>query len=382
MKSKTPEISIILPCLNEEKSIKKCIEEIKEVIDQNKLDAELIIVDNNSTDNSVKIIKENIEGIDAKLISQEIRGYGATYIKGFDHAKGKYIFIADSDGSYDFKEIPKFINELKLGYDFVIGNRFNDKMGKKAMPALHKYIGNPLLSGILRLFYGAKVKDCHCGMRAIKKEALEKLNLQTTGMEFASEMIVKAGKEKLKIKELPITYSQRIGESKLRSWSDGWRHLRFMLIYSPLWLFFLPGLILTLLGIESLIAFYFNLIPQINPNSYHPMFLSIIGIITGYQLIIFSIFAKTYAINHLQDKPIFNKFYKYLTIERASIMGIGIILTGIIMYTTTFMNWVSGNFNPIIETKKSIIALTIITLGIQSIFSSFMLSILGIKEKR
>ncbi len=338
------EISIILPCQNEEKALGFCLKQIKEVIKENNLNAEIIVSDS-STDKSPEIaIKENVI-----LVKHDKNGYGTAYLEAFKTARGKYIFMADADGTYEFSEIPRYLKFLHDGYDFVIGDRFSGKMEKGAMPFFHK-LGNPLLSGALRLFFGTTIKDSHCGMRAISKKSLQKLNLQTTGMEFASEMVIKALKNNLKIKELPINYLNRMGSSKLKPMADSWKHMRFMLLYSPLFLFFIPGILMIALGflIYFLNALFFSSL-----------------IIAGYQLIIFSVFAKTYSITHLKEESaLMNKIYKYLTIERASILGILIILLGILM----------GN-------KNSIIALTLLSIGIQTIFSSFMLSILSIKEK-
>lgn len=372
------ELSVILPCLNEEKALGICLDKIKDVIAKNKLDAEIIVVDNGSTDNSCKIAM----GKQVKLIHEKERGYGAAYLKGFEAAQGKYLFLADSDGTYDFDEIPKFIGELKKGYDFVIGNRFKGGMEKGAMPWINRYIGNPILSAILRLFFKTKIHDAHCGMRAISKEALEKLGLRTMGMEFASEMIMKAVKNRLKIKELLINYHKRIGDSKLEAIVDGWRHLRFMLLYSPLYLFFYPGLLLFLIG-AGLIFWLYAGSPEILGIrlQYHPMFPSALLTITGYQLIIFGLFAKTYAITHLGDKPILNKLYKYITIENAGIVGIAMGILGLIIYAAILFKWLSSGFGPLQEVKNSVLALTLIAIGIQTIFSAFMLSILGIKEK-
>ena len=380
---KETEISIILPCLNEEKAISMCLDSINKVIIEDKLNAEIIVVDNGSTDNSCKIVREKQAKLkELRLIEEKQRGYGSAYLRGFDQAKGSYIFIADSDGSYDFSEIPNFINELRKGYDFVIGNRFKGKIEKGAMPFSHQHIGNPILSAVLRLFFKANIRDAHCGMRAITKSALEKLNLRTTGMEFASEMIIKAAKNNLKIKELPINYQKRKGSSKLRSFPDGWRHLRFMLLYCPLFLFFIPGLILFLLGLLSLLWMYFGKAEVLGIKLYyHPMFLSALLIIVGYQLIIFALFAKTYATTHLGEKPVFQRLYRHITIEKASIFGIIMTLIGIIIYITIFISWIKSGFSSLQQVKNSILALTLIVVGIQTIFSSFMLSILGIKEK-
>lgn len=377
-KMKAAEISIILPCLNEEKAIGNCLDNIESIIRKNKLNAEVIVVDNGSTDNSQKIAKEK----KVKLVEEKERGYGAAYLRGFEEAKGEYIFMADSDGSYDFSEIPKFIEELEKGYEFVIGDRFKGKIEKGAMSFSHKY-GNFILSGILRLFFKAKVHDVHCGMRAIKKEAIKKLNLKTTGMEFASEMVIKAIKNNLRIKELPINYYKRKGSSKLKSLPDGWRHLRFMLLYSPLFLFFIPGLILFLLGLISMLWLYFGAQIFGLQLYYHPMFLSSLLIIVGYQLIIFAFFAKTYASAHLEEKQnkIIEKLYQKITIEKASAVGLVMTLIGVIIYLTIFASWIKSGFGDLEQVKNSIVALTLIVLGIQTIFSSFMLSILGIKEK-
>jgi glycosyltransferase involved in cell wall biosynthesis len=378
-KMENPEISIILPCLNEEKAIGSCLDAINEAVKREKLNAEIIVVDNGSTDNSCKIAKEK----GARLVKEREKGYGSAYLQGFKEARGSKIFMADSDGSYDFNEIGNFIKELDE-HDFVLGNRFKGEMKKGSMPFSHKYLGNPILSGILRLFFNASIKDAHCGMRAIKKEALDKLNLRTTGMEFASEMVIKAGKNNLKIKEIPINYHKRKGSSKLKSFPDGWRHLRFMLLYSPLFLFLIPGLILFFLGLSSLLWIYLGS-PEILGIrlQYHPMFLSALLIIIGYQLIIFSLFAKTYAITHLKEKKskILNKLYKYITIEKASIAGLAIALTGIIIYLTIFIRWLQSGFGALEEIKNSIIALILIVIGIQTIFSSFMLSMLSIRER-
>jgi len=378
-----PKISIILPCLNEARAIGSCLDSIAEVIKKNKLSAEIIIVDNGSKDNSSAIVKERSLKINkVRLIHEYERGYGAAYLKGFKAAKGKYLFLADSDGSYDFNEIPRFIEALGRGYDFVIGNRFRGRIEKNAMSWSHKYIGNPLLSGILRFFFKAKIHDAHCGMRAITRQALEKLNLRTTGMEFASEMIIKAIKKDLKILEVPIDYYKRKGTSKLKSFADAWRHLRFMLLYSPLFLFFIPGIFLFLIGLISMPFLYMGLEISGITFFYHPMFLSSLSIIMGYQLIIFALFAKTYTITHLgEEDKMMEKIYRQITIEKAGIVGMIIILLGVLIYMALFFGWLKTGFGALQEIRNSIIASTLIITGIQTIFSSFMLSILGIKEK-
>ena len=378
IKNNNPELSIILPCRNEEQAIDFCITQIKQTIKKHKLKAEIIISDS-SCDSSPKIARSH----KVKLVKHDKQGYGIAYLEAFKKAKGKYLFLADCDGTYDFNEIPKFLKAMQKGYDFVIGDRFKGNIEKNAMPWHHKKIGNPILSGTLRLFFKTKVHDIHCGMRAISRQALEKLDLKTTGMEFASEMVVQALKNNLKIKEIPINYHKRKGNSKLRSFTDAWRHMRFMLLYSPLFLFFIPGLILFLIGLGLTAWLYFGS-PQVLGIQlfYHPMFFTALLAIIGYQLIIFSVFAKTYAITHLNEKSnLFDKLYKFITIEKASIIGFIVVLVGIIIYITIFGGWISSGFSSLNQAKNSIIALTLIILGVQTIFSSFMLSILGIKGK-
>lgn len=377
-KKQNIKVSVILPCQNEEKSLGQCISNIKNVFKKHNIQGEIIVSDS-SVDNSPIIAEE----LGAVLIKHDKDGYGMAYLEGFKVARGRYFFLADPDGTYDFKEIPRFLNYLDKGYDFVIGNRFAGEIEPGAMPWQHRYFGNPFLSFILSVFFRKKISDVHCGMRALTRNALNKLKLQTTGMEFASEMVAKAIKNNLKIKEIPINYYIRKGDSKLRSLSDGWKHLRFMLLYSPVFLFFIPGLFLFLLGLITMFWFYFGR-PEILGIKlfFHPIFIASLLIIIGYQVIIFAVFAKTYAITHLGEKSqIMDNLYKYITIERASIFGIIVSLSGAIIYLLIFYNWVSSGFGALNEIKNSIVALTLLIVGIQTIFSSFMLSILGIKEK-
>ncbi len=387
-KTDTVDLSIVLPCLNEERAIIFCLDEIKQTIKENNIKTEIIIVDNDSTDGSLEIInnyKKNNPSLNIILTQEKIRGYGSAYQKGFLVASGKYIFMADLDGTYNFNDIPRFIEKLDIGYDFIIGNRFEDINHKKlgSMPWLHRYIGNPILSGIVRLFFSVKIKDIHCGARAIKRKSLEKLKVNTCGMEFASEMIIKATKADLSITEIPIKYNERIGISKLETFKDGWRHLRFIFLFSPLIIFLAPGIFLFALGLISMIILYFSNPSLFNITFYiHPIFISAGFIITGYQLIFFTFFAKTYAIIHLKEKNLFfEKLYKYITLEKASLFGIFLLIIGIIIYINIFFTWVKSDFGHLNQIKNSIVALTLLIIGIQTISSGFMLSIISIKEK-
>ena len=378
MRRENPEISIIMPCRNEEAALDFCITQAKKTIAEKNLDAEIIVSDS-STDSSPDIARKH----KVVLVEHGRDGYGNAYLEGFGHARGKYIFMADADGTYDFSEIPAFISHLKNGYDFVIGDRFKGKMEKNSMPFLHKHLGNPFLSFTLRLFFKTKVNDAHCGMRAIKKDSLEKLDLQTRGMEFASEMIVNALKSGLKIKEVPISYYPRKGKSKIKPFRDAWRHMRFMLLYSPMFLFFIPGLFLLLLGLGTMLWFYFGnpVIFEIQFYSY-PMFISSLFVLIGYQLVIFSAFARSYGVIHLGEKSwLMEKIYKYVTIEKAIVVGGLSLLAGLVIFAYMLVRWINSDFNSLSELKNALVALTLIVLGIQTIFSSFMLSIIGIKNK-
>lgn len=377
-------ISFILPCLNEEAALKFCLTEIQETIKIDNLQAEVLVVDNGSSDNSREIVlSQQINFPELRLINEARRGYGLAYLRGLKEARGEYLFMADADGTYNFKQASEFIAQLEKGYDLVVGNRFTGKLTKKAMTWSHRYIGNPFLSFLVRLFFKVKIKDIHCGVRIISRAALDKITLYTGGMEFASEMIIKAAKAGLKIGELPVEYKNRLGDSKLNTVVDGWRHLRFILLYSPLALFFLPGLIIFMSGFTLLAVFYFFELNLFGLQFYvHPLFLFSLMMLLGYQLIIFSAFSKIYAINHLGDQShLIEKLFKHLTIEKTGMIGLLITLGGAILYISIFVNWVNSGFNDLNRIKESIIGLTLIMLGAQTFFSAFMFSILGIKEK-
>jgi glycosyltransferase involved in cell wall biosynthesis len=389
----TPEISILLPCLNEEKSIPYCLKELRETVHnlnaKNGTACEVIVVDNGSTDNSAALIREATKTFPELILANEpARGYGSAYLRGLSVARGKYIFMADMDGSYDFRDLPKFISKLKEGYGLVVGNRFGGKisgtaMEKSAMPWHHRRIGNPVLSYLVKICFGVPISDMHCGMRAMTSEAIKTISPQTAGMEFASEMIVKAAKRNVRMTEIPIVYKKRLGESKLRSISDGWRHLRFILIYCPTALFLVPGTILFFAGIAGLLLFYFSSPDIFGIQFYiHPMFLASAMVIVGFQFIFFTGFARIYAVTHLgdQDQKL-ERLFRYVTIEKAGITGIIAALAGMGIYAWIFVRWIHSGFGSLDEVKNSIVALTLIVLGIETISSAFMLSILGIKEK-
>ncbi len=381
-----PEISIILPCLNEAEALPGCLLEIQQVIKKEGIEevTEIIIIDNGSTDGSYEIGSELASNIpQLRMLKEYRRGYGSAYLRGFKEARGKYIFMADADHSYDFKDIPRFIEKMKSGADLVVGNRFIGGIDNGAMPIHHKYFGNPILSFIVKKLFGIKISDIHCGVRAVRRETLDKITLYTTGMEFASEMIVKISKQGLIIEEIPVHYRARLGESKLQSVGDGWRHLRFILLYSPMYLFFIPGAIMFGLGLISLLALYFGKATLFNIQFYiHPMFLSAVCVMLGYQVVLFAGFARIYAITHLGETDHFmESLFKKITIEKAGFLGLFVAGIGILIYAIIFFRWVHSGFGSLDQIKNSILALTFIVLGVQTFFSAFMLSILGIREK-
>ncbi len=378
-----PKLSVILPCLNEEASIEKCAESIQQEL-KNKVDSfQIVLVDNNSTDKT-KFLLEKLKRkySNIKIIFEPVLGYGSACRAGFENSDGKYLLLMDSDQTYPVNKIMQFVEELEKGNEFVIGNRFTGEIEKGAMPKLHQFIGNPVLSFILRLFFKTEIRDSHCGMRAIKKSEYEKLHFRTIGMEFASEMVMKSIKANLKISEIPISYHPRVGESKLKSFKDGWRHLRFMLLYSPLYLFLAPGMILFLIGAITMTVLYFTKINLAGIQLLvHPIFVSSLLTIIGYQLIIFAGFAKIYAITHLSaSSPKLEKAFKFLSINNVSLVGLILLISGFIIYVVILNKWIASNFGFLDEIKNAIIGLTLMVLGVQTISSAFMFSIISIKE--
>lgn len=375
-----PELSVVMPCLNEEKTIGICIQKAKEAIHNMGIKGEIVIADNGSTDRSVEIAKS----FGARVVHEDRKGYGNAYMKGFSEARGQYIIMADSDNTYDLKDLKRFIHPLKNGYDMVVGSRFKGKIMHEAMPFLHRYIGNPILTRFLNLLFKTGISDAHCGMRSFTREAYQKMNLQTAGMEFASEMIINATKANLRVTETPITlYANPDRTPHLKTFSDGWRHLRFMLLYSPDYLFMIPGLIVFFLGILSMIFIasgeivIFGL--KLGPNT---MTLSSFATIVGLQIIIFSLIAKVY---YSKVNPLFeiqgftHKILRSFTLERG--IGVGLIfsLLGILTNLKVLINWYNKSFGELtfFEIKIALIAFLFLTIGIELIFSSFLLSIIS-----
>jgi len=376
-----PEVSVVLPCLNEESTIGACIKNIKSVFEKEKINGEIIVSDNGSIDNSVMIAKS----LNVRVIHQKLSGYGAACIKGIYTARGKFVVMGDSDATYNFLEIPELIKPLKKGYDFVIGTRFKGKINKGAMPWAHRYIGNPFLSFILNRFFKTNLSDVHSGFRAFTKKTFEKMNLKTTGMEFASEMIISAVKNRLKICEVPISYNKRKGKSKLKSFSDGWRHLRFILMYSPTYLFLVPGIFLFLVGLVSITILKHGplLISGFNIDIHFMLFGSLLTLL-GYHIVTIGLYARTYAITigfEKHDKLI-DFIAKYISLERGIVIGLAVFLIGFFISLKILFSWIYGGFSSMNEIRNLIFSITILIVGIQTVFSSFFLSMLLVEKSR
>jgi glycosyltransferase involved in cell wall biosynthesis len=374
-----------MPCLNEAETLAVCIEKAKHFLNVNDIDGEVIVADNGSSDGSQEIALK----AGARMVAVKQKGYGSALMGGIEAALGEYVIMGDADDSYDFSNLLGFINALDEGYDLVMGNRFKGGIRRGAMPFLHRYFGNPVLSGIARLFFKSDIGDFHCGLRGFRKEALLTLNLQTTGMEFASEMIVKATMKGLKIKEVPtILYPDgRTRPPHLRTWTDGWRHLRFLLLYSPRWLFFYPGITLVILGI--LLSAYLiggpRQLGKITLDINTLMYASFL-IVLGVQAVLFSLFTYVFGVNAnlLPKDNLTEKFVQNLGLEKGIAISLGMILLGFASSIGAVIYWsenLFGKIDPTFSMRLVIPGAVLFTLGFQTFFASFFLSILNTKLK-
>jgi glycosyltransferase involved in cell wall biosynthesis len=362
------EVSVILPCRDEEKTVGRCIQAIKTEFKKYNIDGEIIVSDS-SSDDSLKIAKK------AKVatVFHNKVGYGIACLEGIKKAKGKVIVFGDADYTYDFSQLHLLIKKIDDGYDLVIGSRLKGRIKKGAMPFSHRYVGNPVLSFLLNLFFRTHVSDAHSGLRAIRKKELLLLDLKTTGMEFASEMIIKSAKNKLKIGEVPITYSPRIGKSKLKSVSDGWRHLRFMLLFSPTYLFLIPGSIIFFSGLLLLIMMQLGafIISGKDISTYVVIIGSLLSIL-GYQIISLGLYSRIYAIHtgfEKEDKLI-DFIAERITLERGLVIGFFILVFGIANLALNNSIW-----------PNMLLGLTILIISLQTIFSAFFISMMLVERR-
>jgi len=370
-------VSVVIPCLNEEENIEACVAQALSAMQTAGIPGEVVVADNASTDASAELAA----GAGARVIHEPRRGYGSAYMAGFAAARGKYIVMGDADLTYDFNEIPRFVQELDKGAELVMGDRM-DNIQPGAMPWLHRYVGNPVLSGILNGFFKTGISDAHCGMRALRRDVLPRLDLRTTGMEFASEMVIRAGKEQLRIAEFSIDYHPRGGESKLNTWRDGWRHLRFLLVHSPTHLFVVPGLALSVIGLLIALISVSNVELFGRQWQLHTTVGGSMLMIVGVQVVALGLCAHAYGSYFMGEKDAwFDRMRARYRLEHGLMLGALSAVAGLITGVVILGIWINSGFGSLSEERLAILATTMVVIGLQTIFSSFLLSILGLRRR-
>ncbi len=376
------ELSVVMPCLDEAETLATCIDKVHRFFERSGVRGEVVVADNGSTDGSQQIARDH----GARVVDVERRGYGSALRGGIEAARGRFVVMGDADDSYDFLALDDFLRELRAGCDLVMGNRFRGGIAPGAMPFLHRYLGNPVLSLIGRVFFRAGVGDFHCGLRGFRKDAYAKMKLRSTGMEFASEMVIKSTLLGLDIAEVPTTLQPdgRTRAPHLRTWRDGWRHLRFMLLFSPRWLFLIPGVIAFVIGAVVagalvqgpvvLGAVEFDI-----QTLYAASMLSLLG----YQLIVFALFTKAFAVTEgFHPRPAYYDWiYDYINLEAGVIVGLAMFAVGVGLLASAILGWQAVDFGGLDprETMRQVVpGGLLMTLGVQTIYSSFFLSILGL----
>src|SRR5256885_522312 len=382
--STSTELTILMPCLNEAETIAICVKKASSYLSRAHIRGEILIADNGSTDGSQAIAQR----FGARVVSISERGYGAALTGGIEAAKGRFVIMGDADDSYDFSRLDGFVAKLREGYDLVMGNRFKGGIQRGAMPLLHRYLGNPLLSFIGRLLFRTKVGDFHCGLRGFDREAVRSLHLRTTGMEFASELVVKASLAGWRIAEVPTTLHPdgRGRPPHLRSWRDGWRHLRFLLLFSPRWLFLYPGLALLGFGIALTTALYFTPVHFLGAGlDIHSMLYASAAALLGMQLCLFALFARVSAQNAglLPRRPSLDRLLRTLTLERGLLLGLAVALCGLLWSGAAFWQWREAGFgalDPRVVMRDTIPASALMVGGMEIMLAAFLLSILSLQE--
>ena len=371
-----PQVSVVIPCLNEEENIEACVRAARQAMDDAGISGEVVVADNASEDRSAELAT----AAGARVVREDRRGYGSAYLAGFDAARGDYIVMGDADLTYDFDEIPRFVEHLDGGADLIMGDRMNN-IQPGAMPWLHRYVGNPVLSGFLNVLYRTGVRDAHCGMRAIRRSKLEVLDLRTPGMEFASEMVIRAAKRGLVIEQFPIDYHPRGGESKLSTWRDGWRHLRFLLIHSPNHLFLIAGLELSVLG-GIVMALSIAQVPLFGRTWYiHAEVTGALLLIIGVQVVSLGLCAHAYGLYFMGERDEwFERMRSRFRLEHGLLLGGLTALVGVAIALVIVIQWISRGFGELSEERLAILAATLIIVGLQVFFSSFLLSIIGLRR--
>lgn len=380
-----PEVSFVLPCLNEAETLEACLMEIEQCISDNQLDAEVIVADNGSTDGSAAIG----ERIGARVVTVTEPGYGSALSGGFNAAKGRFLIMGDADQSYDFRESFAMIERLRDGADMVMGSRLKGTIEPGAMPWLHRWLGNPVLSAIARTLFGSTISDFHCGLRAMTKEAFDQIAPRTTGMEFATEVVAKASARGMRIDEVPVTLRPdgRSRPPHLRRWSDGWRHLRFMMTLSPRWTMFIPGLIVTVIGAALMLSLAAGPVTIRGVRfDIHTLMVASVLVLVGYQTMTTAVAARMFVVSEEIGPPsaqltgVFQRF----SLERGIVTGLLIIFAGAALLTVVALRWASDGFpdlDPVLTTRPVVISMTLMALGFQTVLMSFLYNMLAIPRR-
>jgi glycosyltransferase involved in cell wall biosynthesis len=377
-----PLVSVVMPCLDEEEAVGGCVREALGALRLMGVPGEVLVVDNGSTDGSAQIAA----AAGARVVREDRRGYGAAYQRGFGEARGRFLVMGDADGTYPFTEIPRFVDPLRADEcDVVMGDRLGGDMAPGAMSWSHRWIGNPILSGMLRLFFHTGVSDSHCGMRAFTREAYERMNPRTTGMEFASELVVNALRSNLRIREIPIRYRPRLGESKLAGLRDAWRHVRFMLLFSPSYLFQLPALALLAVGMVLILALAGGpreLFGRV--WDYHPLLFGCLAVILGYNLLLFDAIAKAFSMEAGFARPgrWLSRLLGVFRLERGLLLGGLALIAGLGLEAKIVFDWMRTGFRELMAVRGVVLGITGVILGLQTIFASFLLSLVQIERMR
>jgi glycosyltransferase involved in cell wall biosynthesis len=369
-----PEISVVMPCLNEEEAVGRVVEQAWDGIRRSGRAGEVIVVDNGSTDRSADVAAAH----GARVISEPARGYGSAYLAGLAAARGRYVVMGDADETYPLRDLGGFVERLQNGDDLVIGSRFKGTIHRNAMPPLNRFVGNPLLTGMLNVLFGVKVSDAHCGMRAVRRDALASLDLHSTGMEFASEMVFKAYRRGLTVSEIPIDYFPRTGESKLNRFGDAWRHARFMLLYSPSWLYLIPGGLLLVLGIAGMLVLASGPVDVFGRSwQIHTMLGFVALTLIGAQVIQLGVFARTYARVRIgEEDRLLERLGRRLRLEHGLVVGGVLILLSVAGLAAIAVEWARAGFGQLGRAYETALLVTAFGLGLQVVFAAFFLALL------
>jgi glycosyltransferase involved in cell wall biosynthesis len=370
-------VSVVIPCLDEAETIAECVTRARAALDEGGLEGEVIVVDNGSTDGSGDLAR----AAGALVVDEPRRGYGSAYLAGLAAAAGDYVVMLDADLTYDFREIPNFVEELDKGAQLVVGNRMSG-IQPGAMPFLSR-LGNPMLSGFLNFLHKTNIHDAHCGMRALRRDILPALNLRTVGMEFASEMVIRATREHLDVREIPIELHPRAGESKLSPFRDGWRHLRLILVYNPTFLFLIPGLVMFVAGLIITLLVFVEVPIFGHELQVHSLIFGCLLILLGVQAVGLGLCARAFGVYFISEQdPLFQRLRSKVRLEHGLLLAGAVGLLGLVLFGVVIARWVSNGLGALEEERVAILAATVISVAAQIFFTSFLVSIIGLRRER